>query len=400
MLSHAILSCSSSSRWISCPPSVRLSEKYEDEVSPYAQEGTSAHSLGEYKLKNLLGLNPKDPTEDLDYYNEEMEELTEGYASYAMEIVSRYESSAVFVEERLDLSRYVKESFGTADCIIVGDKNLHVIDLKYGQGVLVDARENSQLMLYGLGALTLFDGIYDIESVTLHIYQPRRENISIYEIESSKLYQWGESIKEIAELAYKGEGEFNCGEWCRFCKAKNKCRKRAEENLKIAQEEFTLPPELSDQEIEEILPKLDGLEEWVKDIKTYALEKALKGHKWEGLKLVEGRSNRKYTDEDEVVKKVKELGFNPFEEKLLGITAMTKLLGKKVFDDNIADLLEKPKGKLTLVSLNDKREEVKIDNVKDEFKALAQNLWFCGRSYAKNSQENKQSEVWLDEFDC
>lgn len=367
MGAHAILSASSSSRWISCPPSVRLSEKYEDEISPYALEGTSAHSLGEYKLKSLLGLDTKDTTEDLDFYNEEMEECAEGYASYVMEVVARYESPGVFIEERLDLSKYVRESFGTADCIIVSNQDLHVIDLKYGQGVLVDAKENTQLMLYGLGALTLFDGIYDIERVTLHIYQPRRENISTHEISANDLYKWGESIREIAELAYRGEGEFKVGSHCRFCKAKNKCRKRAEENLKIAQEEFTLPPELTDEEVEDILPKLDGLEEWVKDIKTYALDKALRGYRWEGLKLVEGRSNRKYRDEDEVVKKVKELGFNPFEEKLLGITAMTKMLGKKVFDDNITDLLEKPKGKLTLVSLDDKREEVVIENVKDEF---------------------------------
>lgn len=367
MGAHAILSASSSNRWFHCPPSVRLSQKYEDEISPYALEGASAHSLAEYKLRTLLGQNVNDPREDLEFYNEEMEELTEGYASYVMEIVSKYQNPAVFVEERLDLSEYVKESFGTADCVVIGGEDLHVIDLKYGQGVLVDAKENTQLMLYGLGALTLFDGIYDIENVILYIYQPRRCNISIYEINKIELYKWGETVREIAEKAYRGEGEYSCGEWCIFCKAKNRCRKRAEENLKLAQEEFTLPPELSDDEIEEILPKLDELEQWVKDIKGYALERALKGHRWNDLKLVEGRSNRKYRDEDEVVKKVKELGFNPFEEKLLGITALTKLLGKKVFDENIEELLEKPKGKLTLVNINDKREEVKIENVKEEF---------------------------------
>lgn len=214
----------------------------------------------------------------MDFYDEEMEELIEGYASYVMEMVSKYESPAVFVEERLDLSEYVKESFGTADCVVVGGEDLHIIDLKYGQGVLVDARENTQLMLYGLGALTLFDGIYDIEKVLLHSYQPRRCNISTYEIKKIELYEWGETVREIAEKAYKGEGEFSCGELCIFCKAKNKCRKRAEENLKLAQEEVTLPPELSDDEIEDILPRLDEMEQWVKDIKTYALEKAMKGH--------------------------------------------------------------------------------------------------------------------------
>lgn len=367
MTVHAILSASSSYRWINCPPSVRLSEKYGEEVSPYALEGTSAHALGEYKLRTLLGQDTKNPIEDLDYYNEEMEELTEGYASYVAEVISKYKNPAVFVEERLDLSEYVKESFGTADCIVVGEKELHVIDLKYGQGVLVDAKENTQLMLYGLGALTIFDKIYDIEKIILHIYQPRRSNISTYEIKKKDLYVWGDFVSDIAEKAYKGEGEFKCGSWCRFCKIKNTCRKRAEENLRIAQEEFSLPAELSDEEIEEILPKLDELEQWTKDFKVYALEKALKGHKWKDLKLVEGRSNRRYIDEDAVIKKVEELGYNPFEKKLLGITAMTKLLGKKVFDENVSDLLEKPKGKLILVSIDDKREEIEIKNVKEEF---------------------------------
>ena len=368
MMNHAILSASSSNRWIHCPPSVRLSEKYEEDISSYALEGTSAHSLAEYKLRVQLGENAKDPRENLEFYDEKMEESTEGYALYVMEIVNQYKKAEVYVEERLDLSKYVRESFGTADCIVIGEKDLNIIDLKYGQGVLVDAKENTQLMLYGLGALTLFDGIYDIEKVTLHIYQPRRKNISIYEIKATNLYKWGESITEIAEKAYRGEGDFSCGPWCIFCKAKNKCRKRAEENLKLAKEEFTPDSELSDEEIEEILPKLDSFEEWVKDIKSYALERAMKGHRWKDLKLVEGRSNRRYKDEKEVIKRVKMLGFNPFEEKLIGITAMTKLLGKKLFDENIKDLLEKPKGKLTLVAETDKREEVKIDNIKDEFK--------------------------------
>ena len=204
---HAILSASSSNRWIHCPPSVRLSEKYGEEVSPYALEGTSAHALAEYKLKKLLGLDVKDPTDDLDFYDEEMDELTEGYASYVIEVISSYESPVVFVEERLDLSEYVKESFGTADCVVVGGNDLHIVDLKTGY-IFVDAKENTQLMLYGLGALTLFDGIYDIEKVILHIYQPRRCNISTYEIKKIELYEWGETVREIAEKAYRGEGEF------------------------------------------------------------------------------------------------------------------------------------------------------------------------------------------------
>ena len=367
MTQHAILSASSSNRWIHCPPSVKLSEKYLDEVSSYALEGTCAHSLGEFKLKKLLNLDTTDPRDELEFYDEQMEEATDNYASYVMEVVEKYQDPQVYIEERLDLSKYVRESFGTADCVIVGDKDLHIIDLKYGQKILVDAEKNSQLMLYGLGALVLFDNIYDIEKVVLHIYQPRRENISVFEIDRKKLYEWGESIRKIAEKAYEGEGEFKCGEWCVYCKAKNKCRKRAEESLKVAREEFKIPPELTDEEIQEILPKLDEFEQWVQDIKAYALEKALKGYRWNNFKLVEGRSNRRYRNEEEVISKVKELGFNPFEEKLLGITAMSKLLGKKVFEENIGGLLEKPVGKLTLVSSEDKREEVKIDSVKEDF---------------------------------
>lgn len=367
MATHAILSASSSNRWIHCPPSVKLSEKYLDEVSSYALEGTCAHSLGEFKLKKLLNLDTTDPRDELEFYDEQMEEATDNYASYVMEVVEKYQDPQVYIEERLDLSKYVKESFGTADCVIVGDKDLHIIDLKYGQGILVDAKKNSQLMLYGLGALVLFDNIYDIEKVVLHIYQPRRENISVFGIDSKKLYEWGESIKAIAELAYSGGGGYSCGPWCVFCPSKSVCRKRAEESLKVAREEFKIPPELTDEEIQEILPKLDEFEQWVQDIKAYALEKALKGYRWDNFKLVEGRSIRRYRDEEEVIRKVKELGFNPFEEKLLGITAMSKLLGKKVFEENIGGLLEKPVGKLTLVSSEDKREEVKIDNVKEEF---------------------------------
>lgn len=366
MTQHAILSASSSNRWIHCPPSVRLSEKYQEEVSSYALEGTFIHSLGEFKLKKLFNLDTKDPRKELEFYDEQMEETTDSYASYVMEVVEKYKDPQVYIEERLDLSKYVRESFGTADCIIVGEKELNILDLKTGY-IFIDAKGNTQLMLYGLGALMLFDRIYDIERIILHIYQPRICNISTYTINKTDLYEWGESIRKIAEKAYEGEGEFKCGEWCVYCKAKNKCRKRAEESLKVAREEFEIPPELTDEEIQEILPKLDEFEQWIQDIKAYALEKALKGYRWENFKLVEGRSNRRYRDEEEVIRKVKELGFNPFEEKLLGITAMSKLLGKKVFEENIGGLLEKPVGKLTLVSSEDKREEVKIDNVKEDF---------------------------------
>lgn len=370
-MSHAVLSPSSSRQWINCPPSIRLSEEFQDDVSTYAAEGTSAHLLCEYHLKKALGRQAKDPREDLTYYNEEMEDCAEGYASYVMEIVAQYDSPLVLLEERLDLSNFVKDSFGTADCIVLSNNDLHIIDYKHGQGILVDARENTQLMLYGLGVLDLFGGIYDIQIVTLHIYQPRRNNISTYEVLSTDLYKWSEEVlKPKADLAFKGEGEFSCGDWCRFCKARNVCRKRAELALEIAREEFKRPPLLSDEEVEEVFQILDDLESWIKDIKAYTLSKALEGKKWKNYKLVEGRSNRRYVDEKKVAEVVKAEGLNPYEEKLLGITAMTKLLGKERFNELLSDLLEKPKGKPTLVSQDDKREEIQVENVKNEFSKL------------------------------
>lgn len=366
MTSHAYLSPSSSERWLECSPSMKLSEKFQDEVSSYALEGTEAHALAEHKLKKLLGLKSKDPTETLKFYNDEMEECTESYTSYAMEIISNYKDSLVFIEERLDLSKFVKESYGTADAIVLGDSEINVIDYKHGLGVLVDADNNTQLMLYGLAALNLFDGIYDIEKVIMHIYQPRRANISRFELEADKLYKWAEDVLvPKAKLAFNGEGEYRAGEWCRFCKAKNICRERASLALQAARCEFKLPPLLTDKEVEEALENIKEIEKWTKDIKEYALKRALEGKKWKNFKLVEGRSHRRYADEDKVVQLVEKEGYDPYEKKLKGITAMTKLLGKEKFDGLLSNLLEKPRGKTTLAPRTDKRKE--IENIKDEF---------------------------------
>lgn len=365
-MSHALLSPSASKQWLNCPPSIRLSADCKDDVSSYALEGTAAHTLCEYHLKKLLGREVENPSEHLTFYDEQMEECAEGYATYVMEIIEAYHRPVVLIEERLNLSKYVRDAFGTADCIVLGGEELHIFDYKHGQGVLVEANENPQLKLYGLGALYLFDGIYNIEKVTLHIYQPRRDNISTFEIASQELYRWAEEeLVPKAELAFKGEGEFSCGDWCRFCKVKNTCRKRADQALAIAKEEFKRPPLLSDEELERALGIATDLELWVKDIREYALMKALEGKKWAEFKLVEGRSNRRYVDESRVAELVASEGFNPYEEKLLGITAMTKLLGKERFNELLWGLLEKPRGKPTLVSREDKREE--LETVKEEF---------------------------------
>ena len=367
---HALLSASSSHRWLNCPPSARLCESYEDKGSDYAAEGTAAHMLCEYKLKAALGIRAKDPTADLSFYNEEMEDCANNYAAYILELVETAKQSCadpvVLIEQRLDFSKYVEGGFGTGDCVVIADGTLHIVDYKHGQGVLVEAEDNPQMKLYALGALEIFDGIYDINTVSMTIYQPRRYNVSTYTVPKESLYQWAEEVlKPAAELAYAGGGEFSAGEHCQFCKVKHACRARAERNLELARYDFELPPLLEDDEVEDILGKIDDLVSWASDIKDYALQAAIGGKQWKNYKLVEGRSNRRYTDESAVAYAVSAAGFDPYERKVLGITAMTSLLGKKRFEEIIGGYIEKPPGKPTLVPESDKRPA--INTAKQDF---------------------------------
>lgn len=368
---HALLSASSAYRWLACPPSALLSAKYEDTSSSYAQEGTAAHALAQYKVLKALGRKADDPTENLDYFNEEMDEATDAYAGYVLEQVAEAKKATtdpiVLVEQRVDFSTYVPDGFGTADALIIADDKLSITDLKYGRGVLVEADHNPQLMCYALGAYEMFSALYDIETVSMTIFQPRRDNVSVFEMKASDLLEWAENtLKPKAELAAEGKGDFTAGEHCRFCKAKADCRARAEANLALARYDFALPPTLTDADIEAILPLLDELTSWAEDIKAYALTRAVAGKEWHGYKLVAGRSNRKYVNEDAVAKKVSDAGFNPYEEKLLGITAMTKLLGKNRFEELLEGLIEKPQGKPTLVPESDKRPA--MNSAKEDFK--------------------------------
>lgn len=250
----------------------------------------------------------------------------------------------------------MEQGFGTSDAILISDGTMHVIDYKHGLGILVSAEDNPQMKCYALGALELFDGIYDIDTVSMTIYQPRRQNISTYEVSKDDLYQWADKVlKPTADLAFAGDGNFLCGEWCGFCKAKHECRARAEANLLLAQHDFKLPPLLTDSEIEVILSRVDELISWAGDIKEYALQQAISGKEWTGWKLAEGRSNRRYTSEDAVSKSVEAAGFDPYEKKLLSIPAIQKLLGKSRFEELLAAYIEKPQGKPTLVPESDKR---------------------------------------------
>lgn len=370
MSRHALLSASSSHRWLNCPPSARLCESYEDKGSDYAAEGTDAHSLCEFKLKTALGMEAQDPTENLSYYSEEMEDCANDYAAYVLELVEVAKKSSsdpvILIEQRLDYSRFVESGFGTGDCVIVADGTLTIVDYKHGRGILVEADNNPQMMLYALGALEIFDGIYDIDTVSMTVYQPRRSSVSTFTLSKDDLYQWAEdTLKPAAELAYAGNGDYQCGEWCQFCKAKHDCRKRADYNLELAKFDFQLPPLLTDEDVEEILGRVDGLVSWANDIKEYALQAAVGGKEWDGWKLVEGRSNRRYTDEAVVAETVTAAGFDPYERKVLGVTAMTSMLGKKRFEEVLGGYIEKPQGKPTLVPESDKRPS--INTAKQDF---------------------------------
>ena len=367
---HAILSASSSDRWLHCPPSARLCESYDDKGSDYAAEGTDAHTLCEYKLRRALGMEAEDPTENLTWFNEEMADCATGYAIYVLEQVEAAKQTCcdpvVMIEQRVDFSRWVASGFGTADCIIIADGTLQIVDYKHGLGVLVSAEENPQIQCYALGAMELFDGIYDIDSVRMTIYQPRRDNVSTYEISKDELYHWADEVlKPTADLAFAGDGNFLCGEWCGFCKAKHDCRARADANLALARYDFKLPPLLTDEEVEDILALADDFVSWAADIKEYALQQAISGKEWHGWKLVEGRSNRRYTNEAAVAGTVTDAGFDPYDHKVLGVTAMQKLLGKSRFDELLAAYIEKPQGKPTLVPESDKRPA--MNTAKNDF---------------------------------
>lgn len=370
--SHAILSASSSHRWLNCNPSVRLEQEFEDQETESAAEGTAAHALCEHKLRKALKLRSKKPVSQYDC--DEMDDYTDGYVQFVLEQLAQAKLTCpdpqVLIEQRLDFSCYVPDGFGTGDCLIIASPRLHVIDFKYGLGVLVDAYQNPQMMLYALGALRIFDCLYDITEVSMSIYQPRRENVSTWTISVDELMDWAENtLRPKADLAYKGEGEYSPGSWCQFCKAAVKCRARAEAKLDLARFEFAQPPLLSDAEIEEILGKLEDLTKWANEIMAYAQDAAINhGKEWAGYKLVESRTNRKYTDEEAVARAAASAGYRDIYKKtLIPITEMEKLMGKQTFKEVLVGLVVKPTGKPTLVPASDKRPAITTTGANHDF---------------------------------
>lgn len=372
---HASLSASGASRWLACPPSVRLSEQYEETTSVFAKEGTFMHELSElylsYELKQMTKAQLNKKLKQLkqnEFYNPEIKQAVQTYVDLVTEKMNEARATSkdplILIEEKVDFSPWVPDGFGTGDVILIYGNRLEVIDLKGGKGVKVSAVENPQMRLYALGAITNFGVIFDIDSILMTIVQPRLDNISTDEMSVDELLEWAEEVvKPKAELAFKGEGDFMAGEHCRFCKVKATCRARAEENLKLACMDFQKPPLLTDEEVVEILTSIDQLISWAKDVQEYAFAMAMDENKqWPGMKLVEGRGSRKYSDENAVIEALTAAGYDGdviYKKSLNTITTLEKELGKKAFEELLGSLVTKAPGKIKLVPEEDKRPEIK-----------------------------------------
>jgi len=372
-MSHALLSPSSASRWLSCPPSARLEEPFPDSSSDAAREGTLCHTLGEAILRRYFEhITPKEFDALMvdivasEYYNADMQNYAELYAAY---VIERFEAArkstkdaVIIIEAKLNLTDYIPEGFGTGDAVIIADGTMEIIDLKYGKGVRVSCEGNKQMMLYALGALREYDFMYAIDTVLMTIYQPRLDNISSSEMSVALLEQWAnEELKPTAALAFEGKGDYSAGDHCRFCKARTQCRTLAEENLKLAAYDFKDSHLLTDEEISDIMTRADMFRNWLSAIEDYALLSAINdGKKWPGYKLVEGRSNRMLSDKDKAIQSLQSNGIKEevyLEKKLASITALEKTLSKGIFNSILGHLIIKPAGKPTLVSQDDKRPE-------------------------------------------
>ena len=370
-MAHAILSASGASRWMACTPSARLEEQFPDSTSEYAKEGTLAHELCELKVrKNLIEpmhtrtYNSKlKKLKEHELWQDEMDKHTDTYLEYIQGLVHSYSCTpAVMVEKKVDFSSYVPDGFGTADCIIIADGTLHVVDFKYGKGVAVSAENNPQMKLYGLGAYLEYSFLYVIDKVKMTIVQPRLDDISECEISTTELMEWAEEVvKPLADMAYKGEGTYIAGNHCKFCRAKATCRERARMNLETSKFDFKEPALLSDEEVGEALKMAQDLAKWAEDLKDYALAESLKGKLIPGWKAVEGRGSRVFTDNEEALKVLIGSGIDEtmlYERKQLTLAQIEKVLGPKQFKELVGNMVEKSPGKPTLVIETDKREAI------------------------------------------
>ena len=376
---HALLSASGSHRWMACPPSARLEECCQNKESDAAKEGTVAHELCELKVKVQLGedvsMSEYEALKENPLFTKEMDACTNIYADYCID-TAKEENGLPLIEVELDLSSYIPEGFGTVDCVIVSEKTLHVIDFKYGRGVEVSPVENSQLMIYALGAYDLYSPIYDFETVKLTIVQPRLSaEPKTWECDVQHLLDFAGKLKPIADLAFKGGGEFAPSEHtCLFCKVKYTCRARADKNLATMFLQEKDPYTLSNDEIGEILAMVSDFPKWIKDLEDYALEQLLSGKEIKGYKAVEGRSSRVWSDEKKAFETIIEDGTEEkdlYETTPLSLAKIEKLLGKKKFTSLVGGYVTKSQGKPTLTLSSDIRPS--IQDVKSMFTEEGEN---------------------------
>lgn len=377
---HALLSASGASRWLACTPSARLEETLPEKKSTYADEGNLAHDIAELKLKKqfveqmtMRTFNAQlKKLQKHELYQDEMLTHTDTYLDYVSGIIHSFNSPPyVAVEKRLDFSAWVPDGFGTGDCIIISGKTLYVIDFKYGKGVPVSAENNPQMKLYALGAWSAYSILYAIETVKMVIVQPRLDSISEWEMPLSGLLAWGETIKQIAQAAYEGKGEFVPGEHCRFCRAKALCSARADFNISLEDSKGKKPPLITNADVGDLLKRAKDLAAWAKDLEEYALSECLAGNEIPGWKAVEGRSIRQFTDQDAAFKVLLDKGTNEamlYERKPITLASVEKLLGKKEFKATLGGFVVTPPGKPTLVVESDKREPIKRQSAEDDFK--------------------------------
>ena len=407
---HAVLSASAAKRWLNCTPSARLNEQFPNTTSEFAEEGTAAHELCEYKVRKYLHDRMERPQSE--YYTEEIEQATDVYAEFVIGIIEDMKQNGAeplsLVEEKLDYSHIAPSGFGTGDMIVIGKDEhghglLHIVDYKNGKGVFVDANHNPQMMLYALGALRAYDYIYDVQIVRMSIVQPRLENISTCEMTVAELNEWAESIKPIALMAFEGKGEQKPGDWCRFCKARPVCKACADEAMALCRKDFldldagvfddtteesdmTAPYEADTQtavfkqpglipisELAEILPTLNRISSWIEAVFAFVSSEAINhGVPIPGYKVVEGRSKRVFTDTKAVVDVAVQNGYTDlYKQSLITLTEFEKMMGKKKFQELLGEYVAKPPGKLALVPESDPREPVDLTATPDqEFTAL------------------------------
>lgn len=360
--SHAILSASGASRWLNCTPSARLEDEYGKRTgSVFSREGTLAHEMAEVLLNATNVASKMKAIEANELYTEDMPDYVAQYVEYCQNEMVQF-GQEMFVEAKLDLSEYIPQSFGTADCIIASDDVVEVIDLKYGKGVPVYADNNPQLKLYALGVLKKLELLYNPVDVILTIVQPRIDNISSWKVSVEELYRWADTeLREKAQLAWEGKGDLQTGSWCKFCSVAARCKALYEQTMAAAEEDFSNPHLLSDEQLSALLEKIPTIKEHIETVQTYALDWAMRGKQWPNFKLVEGRSVRKFNAEEKEIAAVLHERYPEapdeifYDMKLKGITALEKVLGKKEFASLLNQFVVKPQGKPTLVPMNDKR---------------------------------------------